>query len=268
MAWSPNGNLWVVDPGNSRVSVFDTAGVYLTMHRILGGYMMTPWPGGFDDAGRLYHYGLDLAADPGDRFVMVRFDTLMSPIDTVRIPRAPDASFFELRTEGGFMRAGIPFSAGITWKLTASGNLWFANTGDYRIYRRTAAGDTVLIVSRDFEPLPLTGPEIDSAIAELDWFTQQGGRIDRSRFPSVKPALRTFFVDGAERLWVTPVVAAADRGRLLDVFDPPGRYLGRVRLPFRLLSEPYPLFRDDRVYAITRDEFDVPYVVRSRIVKP
>ncbi len=268
MAWSSVGQLWIVDPGNSRISVFDTTGVYATMQRILGGYVMMPWPGGFDDAGRLYHYGLDLDAEPGGRFVMVRFDTLMNPLDTIRMPQPPDDRYFELQSEGGSMRAGIPYSAGITSRIGPRGYLWFANTGEYRVFKRAVEGDTALAVSRDFEPLPLTGVEVDSAIADLEWFTRQGGRVDRSRFPSVKPAISTLYVDDESRLWVVPVVDAEDRGRLLDVFDEAGRYLGRVRLPFRLSGGPIPLFRNGCIYGVTTDEFDVPYVVRARVEKP
>jgi hypothetical protein len=268
MAWGPDGNLWVVDPGNSRISLIDTAGTYVTMRRILGGYVMMPWPGGFDSAGRFYHYGLDLNAEPGGRFVMVRFDTLLNPLDTLRVPGPPEDSYFELQSEDGVMRAGIPYTASITSRLDANGHLWFANTGDYLVYEKAAEGDTLLIVSREFQPVPVTGAEIDSAVAELEWFTRQGGRVDRSRFPSHKPALSSLYVDEESRLWVVPVTVNVDRGRLLDVFDASGRYLGRIRLPFRLASEPIPLFRRGCIYAVTYDELGVPYVIRARIVRP
>jgi hypothetical protein len=35
-----------------------------------------------------------------------------------------------------------------------------------------------------------------------------------------------------------------------------------------LLSNPQPIVRDSLLYGVTRDELDVPYVVRARIVKP
>ena len=268
MAWAPDGKLWVVDPGNVRISVFDTAGAYVTMKRILGGYVMTPWPGRFDQSGNFYHYGLDVAAEPGGRFVMVRFDTLMKPLDTIRVPRPPDDRYVEIQPEDGFTRAGIPYTASIISRIGPNGFLWFANTGDYHVYKRAVEGDTVLIVSRDFKPLPVTGAEIDSAIVALEWFTRQGGRIDRSRFPSVKPALRSLYIDDEHRLWVVPVLAGEETGSELDVFDASGRYLGRLPMPFRLLDNPIPLFRGGNIYGVTVGEFDVPYVVKARIVKP
>ena len=126
----------------------------------------------------------------------------------------------------------------------------------------------MMVFSRDFHPLPVTSAEIDTAMVSLDWFTQQGGRIDRSRLPSEKPALVSLYVDEEEQLWVLPVTADGDRGRLLDVFDVDGRYLGRLRLPFEMRTGPIPVFRNGSIYAVTMDEFGVPYVVQARIVKP
>ena len=268
MAWAPDGKLWVVDPGNVRISVFDTAGTYVTMKRILGGYVMAPWPGRFDNAGRFYHYGLDVDAEPGGRFVMVRFDTLLNPLDTIRVPSPPDDRYFELQTEGGFTRAGIRYTASVISRIGPNGFLWIANTGDYHLYKRAVTGDTVLIVSRDFESLPVTEVEIDSAIVGLEWFTRQGGRVTRSRFPSVKPAFRSLYIDDESGIWVVPVVVNAEGGQLIDVFEPSGRYLGRLRLPFGLSGNPIPIFRNGCIYAVTYDDFGVPYVVRGRIEKP
>jgi len=268
MAWAPDGNLWVVDPGNSRISVFDTTGAYVTMHRILGGYVMMPWPGRFDVHGSFYHYGMDIDAEPGGRFVMVRFDTLLNPLDTIRVPRPPEDRYFELRTDGGFSRAGIPYSASIESRIGPNGDLWFATTGNYHLYKRSLAGDTSLIISREFETVPVSAEEVDSAIARLEWFTRQGGRVERSRFPSVKPAVHSFYLDDDGHVWVVPVVPDTGSGYPADVFDPDGRYLGRVQLDSGLRGNPIPIFLRGRIYAATFDDFGVPYVVRIRIEKP
>jgi hypothetical protein len=50
-----------------------------------------------------------------------------------------------------------------------------------------------------------------------------------------------------------------------DVFERDGRYLGRVHAPDLLSIYPEPVVRGDYVWAITRDELDVSYVVRYRI---
>jgi hypothetical protein len=49
-----------------------------------------------------------------------------------------------------------------------------------------------------------------------------------------------------------------------DVFDDQGRYLGVVAMPVRFQPR---LFRDDKIYGVQRDELDVQYVVRFRVVE-
>jgi hypothetical protein len=127
------------------------------------------------------------------------------------------------------------------------------------------AGDTVRVISREYDHLPVTEADIDAAIERLDWFTRQGGKIDRTRFPSTKPALNTFFSDDVGRMWVSPVTDEEDTGRIWDVFDPDGRYLGQITLPFTLVRYPIPLFRDGMIYGVTEDDLEVPYVVRARV---
>jgi hypothetical protein len=269
MDWSPDGNLWMVDPQNNRISVFDTAGAYVKGHRTIGGYVISPWPGGFDDQGRFYNYGVDPDAE-GFGMVLVRFDENLEPVDTIAIPRWDgEENFFELRSERGWMRAGVPYSPSISWQFVRrTPYMWIARTGDYQIYQQTMDGDTVRAISRAFDPLPVTGEDLDSAIAGLEWFVSQGGKIEHSKFPSVKPALRRFYVDDVGRLYVIPVTTEERNGRVLDVFDVEGRYLGRLDLPFKLSSYPRAVIRGGMMYAVTIDEFDVPFVVRARLGSP
>jgi hypothetical protein len=60
-------------------------------------------------------------------------------------------------------------------------------------------------------------------------------------------------------------IQAGDIGsRQWDVFDTEGRLLGTVTMPPRFQPA---RFRDDAIYGVQRDELDVQYVVRLRIVK-
>ncbi|MGD2152629.1 MAG: hypothetical protein PVG79_05125, partial [Gemmatimonadales bacterium] len=60
-----------------------------------------------------------------------------------------------------------------------------------------------------------------------------------------------------ERTWREPVA--------FDVFEPNGRYLGMVRAPRGFSTYPTPVIRGDTVWAVVRDELDVPYITRSHI---
>ena len=48
-----------------------------------------------------------------------------------------------------------------------------------------------------------------------------------------------------------------------DVFDAQGRYLGVVEMPQGFTPK---LFREDKIFGVWRDELDVQYVLRLRIV--
>ena len=165
------------------------------------------------------------------------------------------------------MRAGVLYSAGLIRRLTRDGGFWFAHTGPYELYYRTGAGDTLRMFTKPFEPQPVTDTEIDAAVAGLEWFTRQGGRIDRSQFPDVKPAIEAFQLAGDGTIWVQPTMPTVREhdGTVFEVFDAAGFYLGRVTAPFRIQSYVYPVIRDGWMLAVTQDDLDVPYVVLSRI---
>jgi sugar lactone lactonase YvrE len=270
IAWSPSGDLWIPDPNNARISIVDTAGNFVSSHPMLGGMVMMPWPGGFDRGGSFYNFAPDRSRPRDFRIVMVRYDTALTALDTLAPPRwtGPE-NFFEFVSPDGRsrMRSTVPFSPGLDWELTPDGDFWFVLTGSYELYRVSGKGDTTRRVTKPFEQVPVTAEDVDSAMTGLEWFTKQGGKVDRSRIPGVKPAVRSLLVADDGSLWVEPMTAdQGDRGRLYEIFDPEGRYLGRLRMPFRMSG--VPVIRGNVIVAVTRDELEVPFVVRARIVKP
>ena len=99
-------------------------------------------------------------------------------------------------------------------------------------------------------------------------------------FAEFFPAFYQFHTGDEGTLWVQPVRSPAELpdealerynfiedfgGPDWDVFDADGRYLGVVSMPLRFQPR---LFHGDRVYGVWRDDLDVQYVVRLRIVKP
>jgi hypothetical protein len=265
----PDGNMWVVDPQNNRVSLFDTSGTYLEGKRMPGGFIIMPWPGGFDVAGH-YYSPVPLPSEGDDfRMGLVRYDTSFSPLDTLDIPRDPvDRERFELRSEDSFWITGIPYTGGFDWRLSPSGTLWGMFSGEYELFEMTADGDTLRTFTREFTPLPVTEADMEQARERLESFIRNGGKVDWSKIPSTKPATEEFYLDDEGNVWVRLVTAQDDRGRIYDVFDPEGRFMGTVRLPFMLARFPGPIFRDGVLYGITEDELEVPYIVRARIDKP
>lgn len=264
LAWHPEGTLWVADPANTRYSVHDTTGTFLATHRrALGGYGI-PWNGGLDAEGRMHEVSYLPAADGRSRPVLLRFDREMAAADTFPLPDFRGEEFRH-RTDRSATFVAVPFASRMSRRVYPGYGVWSGVSDRYRIHHQSLEGDTLRAVERELEPVSVTPAEKDEALASLKWFTDRGGRIDPSRIPSRKPAFTDLSRDDSGYLWVQPSLPADTEGSVLDVFDPEGRYLGVVRSGIALGSFPPMLVRGDRLYAVVRDELEVPYVVRYRI---
>jgi streptogramin lyase len=261
LALGPDGRLWVVDPGNGRFVVFDTAGRFLETHRRASSSYAMPWKGGFDTVGRLYDHSFVWQRGGPVRHVLVRYGADLGPVDTVWLPSYRPA-VFEIVGENTRSAYSVPFSPRLAWTFDHQGYVWYGVTDRYRIYQRRLDGEIVRVIDKGFTPVPVTAGEREEAIAKLERFRRQGGKVDESRIPDTKPAFSDLWVDDHGYLWVAPTVPPGSP-RALDVFDPDGVYLGRLA--------PVPVRRflavsGDLVYGVVADTLGVPYLVRLRIV--
>lgn len=258
----PGGALWVMDPRNGRITVVDTTGEPVVTHRRASGLIAVPCRCGFDREGRYHDYRTFPPEDGGEgRNGLLRLARDGTVLDTLLIPeRKGGTAFFTHRTEDVSYSAPVPFTPRITWALGPEGHLWFSPQTPYRVYERDAAGDTLRIVERDVDRPPVTDRERDDALAELDWFREQGGTTDAGRIPDRKPAVRSLHVDPLGFLWVRPYRAAGAPATAFDICDPGGRYLGRLRLPSGIRTD-YMVVTRDRVYAVHEDGLGVDRVV-------
>lgn len=266
---APDGHLWVMDPMNGRLSVIDTAGRYIEGKKVPAGFVLMPWPGGFDDAGR--YYAPVPRFEPSFEIIRIRHDTALLPLDTIEArPRDPiERADFTIERNGvTAVSAGVPFQGGLRTKSSPAGTYWSLLTDHYRLQEYSITGDTLRTITRAHTPLPVTAADREQAREGLKWFTDQGGRVDWSKIPNTKPLAHEFFFDDEGHTWVGIRSASGELGREFDIFDPEGRYLGVVEVPFRLEIDPAPVFRNGVLYGVTRDELEVPYVVVARVVKP
>lgn len=93
-------------------------------------------------------------------------------------------------------------------------------------------------------------------------------RVDPDLIPTHKPAFNRLVLDRAGYVFVNVPGAEEQLGRLIDVFDPAGRYLGRLMSPVRLDWRVPPKITRDYLLGVARDELDVSYVVRLRLTSP
>jgi len=261
LAWDRSGHLWVVDQQNARYIVFDTAGARLAEHRRpVSGFFTWQWAGTITGAGEVIEITGARRTDEF-RHVAVRLDSMLAVTDTLRLPHWK-GPVFEIRREGMHASYSVPFAPSLVWRLDPRGYIWSSITDRYRIVQQSLRGDTVRIIEREVEPVPVTGAEKDSGIARLRSFVQQGGVVDRSRIPDVKPPIERLWLDDLGYLWTRRSQTEGARSTLLDVFDPDGRYLGEVRAPLALQIV---LVRGAALYATATGEEDVPVIVRFRI---
>lgn len=79
--------------------------------------------------------------------------------------------------------------------------------------------------------------------------------------PDHRPAIVRLTEMGGEGVGVFPQIQGAVTGQIFDVFDGDGRHQYRIDFGAPIELRPSPIYVNGRLYAVRRDDFDVPYVV-------
>jgi hypothetical protein len=262
---APNGGFWIADPTVNRYTQFDSSGVVLqtlTAGLTASWYLMFPWQGTVDSLGRVHLYSLS-----ADGARIVRFAPSLDRADTFPVPYR-QAAEIALVDQTGELRASmpVPFSPAIVRHIARNGLLWFGANERYEIINQTLEGDTVRIIGKAFRPVAVSDAERTAALQPVQQFISHGGKLEGPDIPQFKPAYDWLVVDDHSYLWVRPHLAAAADVPVLEVFDDEGRYLGSMQVHSQLDPEILPIVIGSHIYAIVRDELDVQYLTRARIV--
>lgn len=257
LLWAADGRLWVAEPFNRRFSLFTADGEFIETRIRQSNRISFPWRGGFGPNGTVREIS-------GGR--IDEFTDMLAPLDSLDLPEV-EVPTFELTSDQGTSRftmtQGVPFARERVVRMGQGGDPWHAVSDVYSIQQVDISGDTLRVIRReDAERLPVTGVDLDEARERLSSFEQAGGEIDLSKIPDEKPYFSDFTFADDGTLWVELETEAEFEGQRYDLFDPEGRYLGRLETPYALQR---PIVRNGIVYAVVRDEFDVPYVVRARL---
>jgi hypothetical protein len=296
LAVLPDGRVLLRDPGNARISVFASDGEYLESWRIRGGFN-TSRILYLDTAGNAYvMLLLDYEARVTDwQFGLVRYTPDGVPSDTI-LPPSWDyepPSLVAERVDGdnrSMSVNSVPFTAQDGWTFSPLGYMVGGVPTRYS-FDLYVAPDRVLRIERDnWEPIPVQVAEKEERerIATANSRqTEPGWRWNGPPIPDTKPPYTRLFIGQSGRIWVQLHQRAhqvEDAEELqsreapgaipeqtwiepvaFDVFEPDGRYLGMVRAPEGFSARPWPVMRGDTVWAVVRDELDVPYIVRFHI---
>lgn len=282
-----DGRVVVRDPGNARLQVFAPDGSALDTWPVI--------PGGFSTSSPMFRTSndvlmtptvMDLEADLGEwQTGLIRIDGQGNVLDTVTVPEVHENDFIEARVEGSVSRNTVPFSPGEHWSVHPDGYFVHGVADAYSL-TLLRDGDPVRI-ERTTEAVPVSSGERSQARARATRNlrrTDPNWRWNGPDIPTRKPAFRDLYAGSEGRIWVLrfgPGVEADDPNYdpddpedvemrwtdpiLFDVFQDDGTFLGTAQGPTEFSPYPAPVFRGDRVLAVTRDDLGVQRVVLFRL---
>jgi hypothetical protein len=189
-----------------------------------------------------------------------------------------------IRLQGGAMQIRM-FEPEPVWDIAADGSILTAVNTDYRIEVRRPGGALARVIRKPFERAPVTATDREAFLELFRDVWKRAGvppaamqQLEQSiSFAEYYPALARIKAGPGYTIWVQQIKTAAmakESGAAFnlqdpgsprwDVFDADGRYLGVVEFPanFALMT-----FDDDIVYGVLRDELEVQYVARFRVVR-
>ncbi len=187
------------------------------------------------------------------------------------------------------MRGGAPritfYSPEPAWDITNDDRVLFGVSDSYRfgIY---SSGEPERIITKPFERQPVTENDQQAVISFMEQRAIAQGAPPQALqqlrsimgFGEYMPAFSAILSGPQETIWVQHIQSAGDLSEEeladfditqdagapeWDVFDADGRYLGVVTMPPRFTPRG---FHGDKMYGVWRDELDVQYVTRMRIV--
>jgi hypothetical protein len=173
------------------------------------------------------------------------------------------------------------------WDVTNGGGLLFGVSDQYRFKVISSDGALERIVTRAYEPEPVSQEDIERAVSHLEARWRSMGLSPSTRaelsqqqhFNELFPAFRALYEGPSGTTWAQkqkppsemvegeapPHTWPSDWARQeWDVFDSGGRFLGAVTMPPRFTPA---VFRGDRIYGVSTDELGIPWVVQLRVVR-
>jgi hypothetical protein len=284
-----DGRLAILDPGNTRISIYDSTGVFIASHRVEGVYGVDAFV--VDTLGNFWVKQLDQSRLP------TREDRIVEPVE----PRERPWIFTEISPSGEVLRSiDIPPEER-SWPsfvlMTTEGRRWsfpdlrahaLSNRGYLVVgHNRTYALDLwlpegrVRRITRTAEAVALRDGERAQWQAWVRFFEEANqGRLDYPPLPRTKPFFRALTVDRDGRIWVERYVEAIEtepeprapgddrplrewrEPPTFDVIKPDGTFLGTVVLP----RDTYAYVRSGwHIWGVRAGELREPYIVRLRI---
>ena len=287
-----DGRVAVRDPGNARIQLFDSTGAPGDTWSLRGGFN-TSQRMVADTADHIFTPTIRDFGVPLDEWEhgMIEFGPTGDSLGFRAHPLPPfEEAVIEARVENDWSRNRVPFAPRQRFAFSRFGDYVHGTGERYAVDVRRRDGST-LRVAKYFDAVPTTSGEraAREALATRNLRSvDPGWTWNGPPIPDHKPAFRELYVSDEGDVWVLLHAPGIDTGEpayssepgearapnrwtepnVFDVFDRVGRYLGQVAAPDGLRTNPTPLIRGDRVWAVVTDEFDVQRLKRFRISTP
>jgi hypothetical protein len=197
-------------------------------------------------------------------------DGELSTVDTVPRPSIPPSPSVIWVNPAGRVRSlkYIPFVHQAGSILGPNGDFWITEgDGSYSMRRESVYGDTLAVFQREYSPVAIP-PSIrrDSIQAfRPEGWTAEGG-FDADQVPRFYPPFDSYFVGADGALWVRRTIE--NGAAALELFASDGVYLGEVEVPAEFARMLIRYATTEFLYGVLRDDLNIAYAVRLRIVRP
>lgn len=283
-----DGRVVLRDPGNGRMTIYDSTGTYLAAWRISAGFN-TSNPLVVDTTDAVF---TPVWINPDGplkdvRTGLRRFAADGTPGDTVLVPEWNyERQEVSGSKEGNTSIDDVPFTSRPVWAFSPLGYFVGGLSGAYHVTLFKPGHP--LAIERQVATVPVNPTEASDhrRVITANMRNNFPGWVwNGPDIPSSKPPLSGIFMGLDGRLWLKVSQpgyrdpAASDdptpggwyaqtwtEPSVFDVFDPDGTYLGRVKGPQGFLTYPRPVFNGDTVWGVTEDADGVRYVQRFGLV--
>lgn len=299
IAVARDGALVMWDDGNGRLTFFSQEGAYRTSAS-LAFADCCELPVTIDTLDRIWLTtrprmirGDGSAVDPvamiRNEIGYLRYDASGILIDTIMAPTLPgrDATLSALQVTSDDFRGAIvqvPYATYPRQAVSPLGHVVAAMARPYAVH--TEANGQRLRVTREFKAPTVAEEERVQLRANIEFFMRrerQDFRWNGPDIPHQKPPIAGIAVGLDGRIWVqvnvpseafepepltgssrdrAPLVRFRPREKQWDVFEPDGRYLGRIAAPRAVDVH---VTRGNYAWGVMRDANDVAEIVRFRI---
>lgn len=272
--------LWLQDHSQWMMIGVSTEGEEIRrfpMHVLTYRYL---WNGTVDNAGRAWkqrtHFDEASANQPEEGLregrgheYSIYFDPGVDVRDSIYVGESSYRGMVRRNSRGGHTNWQIPFDPRPITIVDPDGGIWRYSGGSYQIVRLDERGDTVLVIESDTPAPPVTASDHSGFVERMVERRPEDRRVAEEiadLMPDTKPAVTRLIVDDVGRLWVGRA-RAEDAQPQFDVFSREGVYQTSVEFAFQPSSYGPLRIRYGRVYAVVLDSMDVPFIVRTGVMR-